>query len=966
MREIIIKVISNSGIEQYPIGSISKEMAGQKAMGLLSIPEVWRLPFFVIGRDISEKFMMLSDEQQEPFCTEISSKIRECVGDFDMSIDQIIIRSSGEEEGMNERGRYESVECKIDAVDENFLRILMDLKKQGENPIAYIVQPYVNRRILGHLSNERRISQYARDWKVEYEGLDKEPYAIGIRTWRKIYNYKDMIEDSLQCIDENSIKPKLRKIAFYYTQIEKGQRVHFEFVWDGKRIYLVQKDIETEDLDAKNPMEYNIKVNNVQDFNLMIEFRRIKQEDGIYFKKVNNVLMYQNLGLITAPLYILDNKKIITDMSNGIFSESVKHDFLLFKGKSIVIRTDVAADEENFVQLLPRSNELRSYKDIVEWCTQNLCQIVNYANVAVLVHMFIPAISAAFAYAEPNSRIVTIQSLWGLPEGLYYNAHDTFLIDTGTKNIEHMDEERVIVNSIIKDHKAVYISPDDDGKWTEKKVKPPYDWKKSITNKQAKKIAIGSRLIAQNVGKAISVMWFVGIDEDYYNTDCLPWFHEIYGNNTFSHEIYKKKYYAEKEVVISSLEDLKSYEGDKNLRTITIHPKDDETLRNRDFIDKVGTFASKYGITIFLEGTILAHPVYALTSKGVKIILAKKNKELIGKSNFNKLVRDKIPDKIVGNMEQIKCYKAAGNVMMRYLKEKLVEEVFEVCDSKEDVDLLQEIADAYEVLLALQQRLLSSLDYKGIRRERVIWKDNEGVEVACISDKSLLTGKFGEHYHCKYGWIEFEVEREHQCIELEITITNQERNYNNISQNTITWKDTIVILAYQILDENNKVILLSKCEELLELFDKKINEMKILSEDFSSIRREKNDRNGAFENGFILWETQMRTETPKADSEFELPIYAESVQEEYPELFELLFDSVTYSDYREGKSNELIIRIKYPLCLNIWQNEFSGKNVEGFFGKNSRLLIKAERKKMYYSFTIYLLKESYEQLTFVM
>lgn len=960
----MIKVIRNDSVEQYSVEEVGRKMVGQKAMGLLKIPMSWRLPFFVLDKNISETFIHLNDDDKKIFCMKVSLKIKECTKDFSMLNDRIIMRSSGEEEGMNERGKYESLECRIEEVHNSLYQMLHGLEKQGDAPIAYIVQPYVERKIFGHLSNERRISQFARDWKVEYENMDKEPYSIGVRKWRKIYSCEELMQDQLKCTDENGLKTKLREVAFYYTQIKKGKRFHFEFVWNGNRIYLVQLDIEMEADDAKNPMEYNIKVSETDKLGDMEEFRLIRQEDARYFKKVRNTLMYQRIGLTTAPLYILDNMTIISEMSQGMFRESIKKDLLRFDGKSIVIRTDVAVDGEDGVQLLPRSNELRNYEDVVEWCKQNLCRILDYSKAVVLIHIFIPAISAAFAYAEPHSRVVTIQSLWGLPEGLYYNAHDTFLLDTGTKNIGHINESKVVINNIVKDYKEFYIAPDEDGKWTEKKAKPPYDWKESITNDQAKKIAIGSRLIAEKEEKAVSIMWFVGIDEDYYKTDCIPWFHERYGNNTFSHEIYKKKYYSEKEVVISSEEDLKKYETVDHIRTITIHPKDDKTLRNRGFIDKVGSFAKERGLTIFLEGTILAHPVYALAAKGVKIILAKKNKELIEKNNFNKLVRDKIPDKIIGNMEEIICYKATGYILVRYLKEKLVEEVFEICDSVNENDMITEIVDAYEVLFAMHKRINAVRDYIDIKRERMLWDKNEGNEVMSIKNINLLSGKYEKQYACDYGWINFEIEREHQCLELEITISSKKSDFENSHQKECAWKYMIVDHAYQILDSTNREELLSECDKLLYQLEEKLTEVDVSKEQFEEIRRNKIDRNGGFENGYILQGTQMRTEAQKMEYELSLPF--EDAPEEYSELYGLLFDPVTYLDYREGENKELIIRIKYPLCLNVWHNEFISNKVSEYFGINSTLRIEMKRNKMSYSFGIYLLRETYEQISFEM
>lgn len=956
----MIKVISSTGIQQYSIQDINNEMAGQKALGLLGIPEAWRLPFFVVSKSVVVEFMSSEEDEKKRLCESIAQRIKECVKDFNMLTDKIIIRSSGEEEGMNERGKYESVDCRIEDIETSLYGVLCGLKTQSENNIAYIVQPYVKRKILGHISNERRISQYARDWKVEYEYSEKDPYSIGIRTWRTTYSESELVEDNLQCSGENEIKEELRKVAYYYSQIEKGDRVHLEFVWDGNRIYLVQKDIEVEHPNAINPMEYDIKVNNAGDFKGMKVFRRIDQKDGEKYKKVKNVLMYESLGLVTAPLYILDDKSIITNMSNGVFNEAIEHDFMLFQGKSVVIRTDVATKNGETVQFLPRSNELRSYEDIKSWCIDELYKINSYEEVAILIHMFIPAISAAFSYAEPNSRVVTIQALWGLPEGLYYNAHDTFLLDTGTKNVSHIDEERIMINSIVKDHKAVYISPDEEGKWIEKKVKQPYDWKKSITDKQAKKIARGSRLIAQEVGAPVSIMWFVGIDKEFYETDCLPWFHEFYGNDTFSHDIYKKKYFSETEVVISSEDDLEKYRDDETLKTITIHPKDDKTLRNRDFIGKVGAFAKEKGITIFLEGTILAHPVYALASEGVRIILAKKTKELIEKNNFNKLVRDKIPEKITGNMEQIKCYKTTGNILIRYLKEKLVEEIFEICDATDENNLVEEIADAYEVLQALTERLYENEGYKNIRREKEL-RGEDGKVIVCAQNKRFPITEIQEQYLSEYGWIHLEMEREHQCIEIEITLNDKSITVERDLCDVDEWKNLLVIFAYQILDEKDRNNAIVTCTQLLEALEAKLKEIKISGTEFMAVRHRKNEKNGGFYNGFVLQETGMRTESPKIDSMFILPYDESSVQEDYWELNELLFDSVTYVDYREKGTQELIVRIKYPLCLDVWQNDFSGKNIEKVFGRNARLKIDIERKGTDYVFVVMVHKDVYEQ-----
>ena len=113
-------------------------------------------------------------------------------------------------------------------------------------------------------------------------------------------------------------------------------------------------------------------------------------------------------------------------------------------------------------------------------------------------------------------------------------------------------------------------------------------------------------------------MWFVGIDEKYYGTDSMPWYHEKYDRNNFYYTTksnqYKKKYFYEKEVLVETKEDLVKLElmDSNEIGIVRIQPKDDDLLRSRDFIEKVGSICNKKGINILLEGSVLAHSFYQL------------------------------------------------------------------------------------------------------------------------------------------------------------------------------------------------------------------------------------------------------------------------------------------------------------------------------------------------------------------
>lgn len=136
------------------------------------------------------------------------------------------------------------------------------------------------------------------------------------------------------------------------------------------------------------------------------------------FAKIANVFTYLKLRLPTAPLYILDDQKTIRQLSDGKVPTDLRADISDMVKGSLVIRTDLATDDLGARQLLPRTEEVRKISEALRWITQQsktLCKIGH--DGAFIFHNFIPALSAAFAYADPKAPIVQIESLWGLPEG---------------------------------------------------------------------------------------------------------------------------------------------------------------------------------------------------------------------------------------------------------------------------------------------------------------------------------------------------------------------------------------------------------------------------------------------------------------------------------------------------------------------------------------------------------------------
>ena len=143
---------------------------------------------------------------------------------------------------------------------------------------------------------------------------------------------------------------------------------------------------------------------------------------------------------------------------------------------------------------------------MVEETSATIKRFETQDDVAFIFHNFVPAISSAFAFAAPGGRKVQIEALWGLPEGLYYNAHDKYIVDTRTplvKALRHDDIHQFEVQQRCN-FKRFFVAPDVDGRWTTQILRIPYDWRGSISKLEwVKKMALESRRSAEEEGKPL-------------------------------------------------------------------------------------------------------------------------------------------------------------------------------------------------------------------------------------------------------------------------------------------------------------------------------------------------------------------------------------------------------------------------------------------------------------------------------
>jgi predicted house-cleaning noncanonical NTP pyrophosphatase (MazG superfamily) len=704
-----ITIITENGTTELPIRDISPEAVGWKAFGLASLPTDWTPDFFVI----SKKCFIRNHEKNL-----LESWISQCLNKFGFNNSPVIVRSSGKNETMESRGQLVSQQCSQNEI----LATIEELKKKvprDADDIHWVIQKYIESKIKGNFSNERRLNERKRDFVVEFESQVNRPgYAVPIhvRQWRdgNVVNLSRM-----NCTSEMQITLKLKNVGIWANQF--FNRTHFEWVWDGKSIYVVQLEDATRAKGIDPPSLIPSQIISISPSDLQV-FRIAQSGDFDRYEKLKNARLYESLGYQMPAFYVIDDSQIINDLLSGVISPNLKSDLQKLTQRPLIIRTN--ADNK---EMLPRSDELRSYQDAEKWLLQSFAPKIIQANLSnvqmcLIAHHFVPSIASAWARAEPTNKIVRIESLWGIPEGLYWYSHDTFEVNTNDIKIEK-NKSVAFSQYRLSEHrrfKGTFIAPNEDGQWITFQTSEKYDWARSVRyEKWLFEIAQTTKLIAQEESYPVSVMWFIDNHPKASKHKVLPWFHsrsEI--GNPVAAPRNKLKTASDFEIKDSrdweKLQDFIS-KGNK-IERVVVKPTDEKLIRNHDFAEKLGKLAVEKNFVIEMSGGILSHAYYMLQKAGATVECI----DLFGTEEdileFNKIVRDKIPEIIISRGERAETIRLEGDALVKSLQRKLIEEALEVLDAKSGPDIISEIADVEEVIRSICKSL--NIEKKEVEEER--------------------------------------------------------------------------------------------------------------------------------------------------------------------------------------------------------------------------------------------------------
>lgn len=718
-------LVDSCGEHSISPSDVDVNHIGEKAYGLACLPKSWTPAWFILS---SECFRDYSGAKTESEKSEILSAWNErCVKIIESSdlaaSENLIVRSSGVNETLQDRGKFysktgkrENLKATLkDCLEEN----LKDPDSKGQE-INFVIQSHISPKEKGHLSNERRCSKEQRDWLGEIERSSySEPFKVNYRRWRTDIEISSASMNPIPCSLSINLQKSLMTVAAWAQNI--NSRLHFEWVWNGSYIYLVQveKEISTGDFSPDDTSSIAI-AQEVKDLKV---FREIDKNDAKKYRKIKNVFIYLELNLPTAPIYILDDIETLREISDGTIPESLKGDIEKLTGTSLIIRTDISSEDQALLQMLPRSEELRCTKSAIEWLKKHAKSLladpkIPDEKIAFICHNFIPSESAAFSFSSPGERKVQIESLWGIPEGLYYNSHDKFVVDTLNRELDRLPTkiQKYKISKKIQ-FKNYCVAPDQNGNWRMQEIKPPFDWRSSIRKDEwLQYIAFYSRKIAEYEDKPTSIMWFVGLSGQNKHPELIPWFHEeCHTVNPHNSTRFQKKTPQDKVFDVRYEEDIneliKNLESESSTIThIRVKPVEERLLREKATLQRIGKIAKESDKVILLEGATLSHAYYQLIQVGALVQAEAWFEEDNEVKEFHKLVRDRIPSRISEGGERVDISTLSGDSLMRALKDKLVEEAIEVLDSKNYESLLEELADVQEVIKAIVTKIDSSID----------------------------------------------------------------------------------------------------------------------------------------------------------------------------------------------------------------------------------------------------------------
>jgi predicted house-cleaning noncanonical NTP pyrophosphatase (MazG superfamily) len=675
---------------------------GGKSAGLYALQADWTLPFVVLTDEIHQIFT----------ASDGSVALRELVGaDLHYSLASqleqfgenpediaLLVRSDAADEDLSERGQLSSHKSDgtVDGVLDAAEQVFRDAPHPGRR-IGLILQRSVGVQASGHFSNELRISKDSRRWLCEIvNGPFNESTGAPKQKAMTVQGAATAEPGPLLCGTRAEIFSSLRRIGKYFH--DQRLRRHLEWVWDGRRLWIVQNDAD-KPVSGMAPVVASCAPHSRLDARELHVLSKFDTTEETPWQKLRCVSDFVAAGMPATSLYFATGELIHVHIKAGTLSESLAHDLNLLLDQPLVIRTDIRGET---AFLLARTDTVSTVEAAVGFMSKVLSQTLNSSrsleDVCFIIHRFIPAAASAFSFAKPSNRRVRIDSIWGLPDGLEFCSHDSYEVDAKSQKLL---DKRIRF-------KSTFLANLPTGEWKEANLAPPYNWMESLTSADLQRIATSSHKLAEEKQAAIVIMWLARIPAASGHPDLLPWRltkedapREVAA--AASSHFFGTSFKIRNDQDISELQRRSS-----SISSVVFRP-DEPHLRDEAFLNRLAHVATELNLPINLEGSFLSHAYYVLRKAGAHVACIDPIDPQPVKTRFRKLVRDRIPVKIERSGESAETTTLLRPELLEMLRTKLVEESLEVLNAATDPSLYEEMADVYEVLRAMCNALGRSM-----------------------------------------------------------------------------------------------------------------------------------------------------------------------------------------------------------------------------------------------------------------
>ncbi len=653
---------------------------GVKAAGLSFIPAAWRLDFAALSIAPNQQW-----KKDEPISSndEVVA-LKKWLGN--KSYQRLILRSSGTHETISDRGKFASL---VLQEGWDFGQVVEHLEKlyrlayevDSSEDLGVVVQEHLTVTFAGHLSNEHRVSPTINQWSYELEKPEWAP-SKGINS--KFKTAPDPLA-GLHCGNQIPHQP-LRSVAHFLVDQFK-ERCHLEWLVHESTLYLAQIDFEWPSIDRGLDPKKDILTEAPAALNLGAASLLSSYEVGAKTKwpKLQNLSDFDFETLGVAPhIYPLSPKVLNEAQKKQSAWDALRQEMASLTGNRLVVRTDcIQKDIKKFN--LPRTDTMDA-DCALAWCLNTMKKFaelgIKEQNYMFLFHAFLPAKSAAWAYAKPNNPVVIVDALWGLPDGLQVLPVDTYEINVTQKKV--VDTRTTF--------KPKFLTELEDGTWDYRNVKTKCGRHQVLSKADKMEIATRTASIANKLGEDAQIMWFCEIPAEYQVGRNLPWFRsrEVLDPSPRQEVRYRP-------FDVETPSDLQRLPEEKV--TLRLSPQAN-LIRDEAFLDAIVKVAKERAMPVQVEGSILGHAFYKLDQEGIPVVLSnapkyyrKRNRQV-----FGKLVRDKIPAAIAAGGETVREAKLAKADLPVGLAGKLLEEMEEFLCSTHADEQAAEIADMLEVV----------------------------------------------------------------------------------------------------------------------------------------------------------------------------------------------------------------------------------------------------------------------------